>query len=151
MKLVEQTGARLVLRQKPWFVWLVGGLFLAAGTAVAMTSEAGVFGVLFAVAGGAFILLFGNTVTVTFDRGAGRFTRAVKGWLRKSEAAHPLADIADVHVETDAAGDAPGACRVAVTMTSGTCVPLTPLYDGGVRDKEQIAGVIRQFLDLQPG
>lgn len=149
MTIVEQTAGRLVLRERPWLAWLVGGLFLAAGTGVAIASDERLFGAGFAVAGAVLILAFANTVTATFNRDTGRFTRSVTGLVRNSLAIHSISDITSVGVEASRSGTPSRAHRLVLTLSSGASVPLTTSYSSGLNDKERTAGVIRQFLGLQ--
>ncbi|HXG55079.1 MAG TPA: hypothetical protein VNJ03_06835 [Vicinamibacterales bacterium] len=148
MRIIEQTAGTLVLQEKPRLVSLVGGLFVVAGTGVALGSDERLFGAAFAAAGAAIILVFANTVTVTFNRTTGRFTRAVRGLVRNRETTLPLAAITGVDVEGSASADPSRAYRVTLRQSSGARVPLTDSYGSGREDKEQIASAIRQFLSL---
>lgn len=148
MRVVKQSAGRLVLQEKPWLVWLVGGLFLVAGSFVALNSDERVFGGAFAIAGAVLILAFANTETATFDRGTGRFTRETRGLLRNSTTACALADVTAVRVDASAAGSPSRAYRLALVMASGARVPLTTSYASGKPDKDQQAAEIRRFLRL---
>ncbi|MDQ3068509.1 MAG: hypothetical protein M3R55_02120 [Acidobacteriota bacterium] len=147
MKVVQQTATTLVMQDKPWFVWLVGALFVAGGLVAFLSGETK-FGGGFVIAGVGLILAFANTVTSTFDRGTGRFRRSLTGLLRHSELAHALDDIAGVSVEASASGHPSRSYRVALELTSRTRVPLTPTYSSGKADKEALATAIREFLKL---
>lgn len=149
MTIVERTTGKLVLRDGPWLVWLVGGLFVVAGSAVALASDERVFGAAFAVTGAGIIIAFANTVTATFDRSVGRFTRSIKGLVRNSETAYPLTEIVAVSVYAGRTARPSRTYRLELTLSSGGQVPLTPSFSSGKRDKEQTAAAIRQFLELQ--
>ncbi|HEX6322374.1 MAG TPA: hypothetical protein VFZ36_01510 [Vicinamibacterales bacterium] len=151
MKVVDETAGRLVLQDRPWLIWLVGGLFIAAGSWVALTSDERVFGAAFAVTGAVLILAFANTVTATFDRGAGRFTQAIKGVVRSRETVHPLSEVVSVGVEQSAAGRPSRTHRIVLGLSSGARVPLTPTFSSGKPDKEGVARMIREFLGLPEG
>lgn len=149
MKVVQQTAGRLVLQEKPWLVWLVGGLFVVAGSGVALMSSERLFGAAFAVTGAVLILGFANTVTATFDRDARRFTRSITGLLRNSETGHPLGEVVSIDVEASPSANPSRAHRLVLGLSTGARFPLTSSYSSGKQDKEQTAGVIRQFLDLR--
>lgn len=149
MKIAEQTEGRLVLQEKPWLVLLVGGLFVIAGLVVAVGAGEPLAGVGSAILGALVILAFGNTVTATFDKSAGRFTRSVRGLIRNSDVTHPLPEVAGVAVDASPSANPSRGYRMAVTLASGARVPLTTSYSSGKSGKEQTAAAIRQFLGLQ--
>lgn len=149
MRVVEQTAGRLVLQDRPWLIWLVGGLFVAAGSFVALTSDERLFGAAFAVTGAVMILAFANTVTATFDRGVGRFTQSIKGLVRSRETVHPLSEVVSVGVHQSASGRPSRTHRIVLGLSSGATVPLTPTFSSGKPDKDRVAATIRQFLNLQ--
>lgn len=151
MKVLRQAERELVLRERPWLVWLVGGLFAVSGGFVALRSSDVLFGVAFGILGVGLILAFANTVTCTFDLDAGRFTRLSKGLLRSGQTGHPIDDIVGVRIEQ---GRARGSrsYRVALVLSTSAQVPLTSSYSTGKKDKEHIAGLIRDLLRLtDPG
>ncbi len=150
MKVVEKTAGRLVLREKPWLVILIGSLFIVTGIAMAVrTGEIMAAG--FSILGAFLILAFGNTVTATFDSNIGRFTRSTRGLVRNRDLTHPLPEIAGASVETSRSGKPSRGYRVALTLSSGARVPLTTSYSSGKDSKEQTAAAIRQFLNLREG
>lgn len=151
MKIAEQGAARLVLREKPRLVWLAGGLSVAAGAGVAIASEEKLFAAGFAVVGAVLILAFANTVTATFNRDTGRFTRSVTGPMRNSLILHSISEITGVEVEASPSGTPSRAHRLVLTLASGSRLPLTTSYSGGLKDKQRLAGTIREFLGLDPG
>lgn len=148
MTIVEKTEGRLVLQEKPWLVLLVGGLFVIAGLVVAVAAGEPLAGAGSALPGAVLILAFGNTVTVTFDKNVGRFTRATNGILRNSEVTHPLDQISGTSVESSKSAKSSRGYRIALTLASGARVPLTTSYSSGKSGKEQTAAAIRQFLGL---
>jgi hypothetical protein len=149
MKVVEQTAGKLVLQERPWLVWVVGALFVVAGSWVALTSGERLFGAAFALTGAVLLLAFANTVTATFDRGVGRFTLSIAGVVRNRETAHPLGEVVSVGVHQSASGRPSRTYRLVLALSSGARVPLTPMFSSGKADKERLAGEIRQFLGLQ--
>jgi hypothetical protein len=149
MKVVEHTAGKLVLQDRPWLIWLVGGLFVVAGSWVALTSDERLIGAAFAVTGAVLILALANTVTATFDRGLGRFTQSSRGVVRNSETAHALSEVVSVGVHQSHSGRPSRTHRLVLGLSSGARVPLTPIFSSGKADKDRVAATIRQFLDLQ--
>lgn len=152
MKVLRRTERELVLQERPGLVWLVGGLFTIAGLLVAAISTDKLFGAAFALVGLVLLLAFANYVTSTFDLTAGRFTRTVKGLIRRSEASCLLADIVGLRVEQGLSSRPSRSYRLALVLRSGDRLPLTTSYSTGRQDKERVAEVIRVFLELNdPG
>jgi len=149
MKAVERTESRLVLQEKPWLVLLVGGLFVVAGLVVAVAAGEPWAGLGSAILGAMVILAFGNTVTATFDKTTGRFTRSVRGLVRDSDVTHPLSEVSGVGVEASPSANPSRGYRIALSLASGVRVPLTTSYSSGKAGKEQAAAAIRQFLGLR--
>lgn len=148
MKIAEQTEGRLVLQEKPWLVLLIGGLFIVTGIAMSVKTGEWMAGG-FAVLGALLIAAFGNTVTATFDKNAGRFTRSVRGLVRDSDVTHPLSEVSGVAVDASPSANPSRGYRIGLTLASGARVPLTTSYSSGKSGKEQTAAAIRQFLGLQ--
>lgn len=147
MTITERSSTTLVIQERPWLESLVGTLFIAGGL-IAFVSGERAFGGGFIVVGAAIVLLFANTVTCRFDRTAGRYTRSIKGLVRRREDAHLLSDIAGVRVETSAGGNPSRSYRVALVLKSRAVQPLASAYSSGKDDKEQMAAEIRRFLGL---
>lgn len=147
--IVEKTSTTLVIRSRPWLEWLVGVLFIAAGSWAAFGGEP-VFGGGFVLAGAVIALGFANTVTSRFDRTTGRFTRSMKGPIRRSELAHPLDQIASVRVEAGGGSSSSPSqsYRVVVVLKSRERVPISSGSSSGKTDKEALAAEIRRFLKL---
>ena len=138
----------LVIRHTPWLEWLVGLLFIAGG-AWAFAGGERVFGGGFIVAAVVLIVFVAATVTSTFDTGTRRFTRSVKGLVRRSEATHAFDDITAVRVQSVSSGSSPSqSYRVALVLRSGETVPISSGYSSGKPDKERMAAEIRRVVGL---
>jgi hypothetical protein len=150
VRITSQTPTILVIEDRPWLESLVGTLFLAGGLVAVVAGER-VFGGGFITVCAAIVLLFANTVTNRFDRTAGRYTRSVKGLVRRHEAAHPLNEIAGVRVERSATGNPSTSYRVSLVLKSRAVQPLASAYSSGKDEKERIATEIKRFLGLPAG
>jgi hypothetical protein len=147
MELVERTPTRLVLRDRPWLVWAVGGLFVAAGLFVVLTSSERLFGLAFVGLGLVALATGGRTVTCTFDREAALFRRESRGWPARRPVEHPLGEVVGVRVAQGGAGRRP-TYRVELVLGGGRRAPLTSAYSSGHGDKAATAALVRDFLGL---
>ena len=138
----------LVIRHTPWLEWLVGLLLLAGGTWAFAGGER-IFGAGFIIAAIVLIVLVAATVTSTFDPLTRRFTRSMKGLVRRNEQIHAFDDIKAVRVQSVSSGSSPSRTyRVVLVLKSGANVPVTSGYSSGQRDKERLAAEIRRALGL---
>lgn len=148
MGIIEKTATTLVVQYRPWLEWLIGTLFVGGGSWVVASGER-VFGGLFVVAGAAIILAFANTVTSRFDRGTNRFTRSLRGVVRRNEKTYPLDEIVSVRVRANSSGSSPSKTySVVLGLKSREYVPVLSGSTSGKADKEQLAAEIRRFLNI---
>jgi hypothetical protein len=122
-------------------------LFIVGG-AGAFASGERVFGGGFVAAGASIILLFANSVTSRFDRGVGRYTRSLKGLVRRREVALSLSEIVAVRVEAGGTRNPSRSYRVALVLKSRAVQPIGAGYSSDKTDKERLAVEIRRFLGL---
>lgn len=106
MKVLEETDTRLVLRQRPVVLYLLG-LFLVGASGWALWTQViavGVWhgrllGVIVFLAGlGTAVLLLAGSTTATFDKTAGTVTVRRHNVLRQTEQVYPLSTIQQVTV-----------------------------------------------------
>ncbi|HEX6162299.1 MAG TPA: hypothetical protein VFZ31_02960 [Vicinamibacterales bacterium] len=138
----------LVIRHTPWLEWLVGGSFIAGG-AWAFAGGERVFGGGFILVAIVLIAVVAVTVTSTFDPATRRFTRSVRGLVRRNDVTHSFDDIQAVRVQAGNSGSTPSqSYRVALVLRSGADLPISAGYSSGKADKERIAAEIRRVLGL---
>lgn len=141
-------NSTLVFESKPWLETIVGVLFFAGGVWALVYGEV-IFGGGFIIAGLLLMAVFANVITSTFDKGTGRFTRSLRGLIRRNTISHPLTDITGVRVESTSTTDSPSkSYRVMLVLRSRKRVPIFSGFSSGKADKERQAAEIRRFLNL---
>lgn len=95
------------------------------------------------------IISSGTLITCTFDKEANNMTLSYCRWfgiLGETVIQHPLDDIRDVKIE-DSDADEGLVFRVVFLLKTGKILPLTHLYSSGYQYKQQIAKLIKTFLN----
>jgi crotonobetainyl-CoA:carnitine CoA-transferase CaiB-like acyl-CoA transferase len=146
VRVLEHTASRLVLRERPWLAWLVGGLLAAAGAGVALLGGEPTFGGLFVAVGLVAGLVGGRTITCTFDTATGQLTRESVGPLGHATVQCPLADVRAVRVVRGLSRSQ--TYRVELVLADAEFLPLTTSYSSGKGQQEAIARLVRAFLGL---
>ncbi|MCL4262051.1 MAG: hypothetical protein KJ069_02505 [Anaerolineae bacterium] len=106
MKVIEETESRLVLRQRPVALYMLGVFLLAASVWALWTQVIAVgvwpgrlLGVILFLAGlGTAVLLLAGSTTATFDKTVGTVTVRRHSVLRQTEQTHALSAIQQVTV-----------------------------------------------------
>jgi hypothetical protein len=142
-----QASDRLVIRDYPVALWVVGGVFLAAGVLLAFELDSGWIAGVGVGGVGALLALLPTVLTLTADRQRGTLTVQHQSLWRKSVKEYPLKDIASVVVE-GSMGGRNSSCRLALGLASGTQVPLRSYYSSGYSTKAQKASRLSDFLGL---
>ncbi|MGI0489882.1 hypothetical protein ACN4EK_31080 [Pantanalinema rosaneae CENA516] len=139
MKFVQRTRDQLTIRLFPLVIWSVGIFFLVlAVTASSLLAQ------LFLVAVGILIFSLGQASTCHFNKITDQVL--IKRWtLLGSKQRHcSIRDIVAVHVETS--GDTH---RVNLVLAEKELFPLTTYYSSGLKEKQQVAKLMREFLHLR--
>jgi hypothetical protein len=133
MKIVENTPARLVLRDRTlwlsWFMFAIAAVSAVWFAVKQLDPRQFIVSVLWLGFGVAFL----RATDVTFDRSRRACTLRRRDMWRVTARELPFADITDVRVETMRGGDDSGgiSCRLSL-VTAGDTVPLSATYQSSL-------------------
>ncbi len=138
------SGDRLQMRNFPWALWVVCGLFIVIGLLAGFSGQPG--GLLFASGGLLVVALLTNVTSLTAERGRGTVTLTSWTLMRGTQRRDiPSRDITQVSIAQSSGAD-DRTFRMALVLASGEQVPLTNYYSGGRRDKQAAAQRLSNFL-----
>lgn len=145
VKLLEQTPNKLVFRLRPTFDWGFGFAFGGAGLILLVYTSLYISGFLFFLS---FLTIAQSSVkTCTFDKERDRMTIKRQYWFGEKILNHSINEISDVEVEYSS-GNGGSVYRVTLILSSGEQLPLTRSYTSGIEEKQRIAELIKNFLNL---
>jgi len=152
MEVVERSATRLVLRERPWLVGVIGALFVTAGAVffIRQTGSDRWFLLLFIAAGLALLLFVARVVTCVFDRGSNQLVRESRGVLLSGRRSIALSDIERVRVVRNAGSKGGSTYSVELQLASGKPLPLGSGSSSGRAPKQRLAQLVRDFLGLPP-
>lgn len=147
LNILEQTSNKLVFRLRPTFDWGFGVAFGGAGLIFLLLADYTpmISGFLFFLS---FLTMALSSVkTCTFDQERDRMTIKRQSLFGKKILNHSINEISDVEVE-HSSGNAGSVYRVTLILSYGKNVPLTRSYTSGFEEKQRIAELINNFLNL---
>jgi hypothetical protein len=139
--LTVSSNVKVILRDYPLTIWLVGLLFLFVGAAPFGWDAQ--FRILMLLAG-ALLIVFPSKLIVTVDRTRGMLNLRYRSLIRSSTKTYPLNEISMVNVARDPQGER--MYRLELILWSGQVVPLRSFYSIGNGHYERRARRLRSVL-----
>jgi len=151
-------NSRLVLRDYPYFNWILGIFFLLLGATyipylLKGTSVANIIIILVEVVIGLLLIAWGSVVTVKADRTTQILTISSRSILRGSKKETSFAAIEAVQLEMDTTRShsrrrGGPTYRIVVVCKDGQTIPFYSYYSSGTRSKMKQVEKLRSFLGV---
>ena len=146
---------RLVIRDYPILLWLMGAVFMTAGLFVAPRRDGLIFGVILFLIGAVLGLFLASITTITGDKMLGTLTIRRRSLLRTQVKEIPLHDIASIKLDATRThhhhSGRGSAFRLMLITKSGEKAPLEGYYTSGLLaffGNERKAQKLREFIGL---
>ncbi len=146
---------RLVIRDYPIVMWVIGAGFMLAGLFVALRPGGIVFGAIAFLIGAVLALFLASVTTITGDKMLGTLVIRHRSLLRSQVKEVPLSEIAAVRLDTSRThhhhSGHSSSFRLMLVTTSDEKIPLEGYYTSGLLafiDQEKKAQKLREFLGL---
>jgi len=123
----SQASSLTLQQDDRWFMFMVGGIFVVAGLAVAV--------------------VVGEIVVCEFNKDSGSLTLKRHSLLGTKVVERHIQEIKDVQIEESHSSDG-STYRVSLVFTTGDRLPLTSYYSSGKQAKQAIADHLHKFLQL---
>ena len=150
---MDTTNSRLIIREYPFGLWLMG-LGLGAIGAYFFVKTPGQWlipAVLVVI--GLVVFLIATTLTISADRTTWSLTLRYRNNLfLGSKEEIPLLEIASVQMEMSRSSNRSSSgpsYRIVVVRKDGQVIPFRPYYSSGVAGKQKKAGQLRTFLGVE--
>jgi hypothetical protein len=144
-QIMNGNESRLVLRDVPVFLYLLGLIFAALGGY--FFYDGGQAVVLIFLAIGLAILLFVSVVTITADRITRTLTLQYRSVLRQSQKEFRFDDIAGIGVQRSMSGNK-STYQVVLKGKDGNLIPLRSGASSGSGSKNRLAAKLRDFMGV---
>ncbi len=146
---------RLVIREYPILLWVIGAAFMVAGLFVAPRPGGLIFGLISFLVGAVLALYLASITTITGDKMLGTLAIRHRSLLRSQVKEVPLHGIASVKLDTTGTHHRRSghttSFRLTLVTTSGEKIPLDGYYTSGLLaffDQQKKAQKLREFLGL---
>ena len=146
---------RLVIRDYPILMWVIGAGFMLAGLFVAPRPGGIIFGAVAFLIGAVLALYLASITTITGDKMLGTLAIRQRSLLRSQVKEVPLHDIASIKLDTTRThhhhSGHSSSFRLKLVTTSGEKIPLEGTYTSGLLaflGNEKKAQKLREFLGL---
>ncbi|RUT03362.1 hypothetical protein DSM107010_60490 [Chroococcidiopsis cubana SAG 39.79] len=149
MRIVQRTRSLLILRFKPFDVWILTSIIVTTGFFIILIEpKFSLLGAIF-IALAYFWLLKAPSVTCSLNKTEGTLTLKRQSLFGTNIVEYHLREIRDVRVEKRIASvkwDA--AYRASIVFGSGNCLPITSYYSSGRTSVQKTVSCIKDFLNL---
>lgn len=126
-------GVTLTLRERPTFLWLIGGVFVGVGLVFGATGSTAAPVILTLI--GAPVLVLVGPLVVTADRRSRVLTIERRSLLRPSRVEVPFSDVRSIEMRTsrstDSDGDSTPTYRTVVVRYETDPVPFRSYWESG--------------------
>jgi hypothetical protein len=146
---------RLVIRDYPILMWVIGAGFMLAGLFVAPRPGGLIFGAVAFLVGAVLALYLASVTTIAGDKMLGTLVIRHRSLLRSQVKEVPLSEIASIRLDTSRThhhhGRRSTSFRLVLVTTSDEKIPLEGYYTSGLLaffDQEKKARKLREFLGL---
>lgn len=125
----SQASSLTLQQDDRWFMFMVGGVFVVAGLAVAV--------------------VVGEIVVCEFNKNSGSMILKRHSLLGTKVVERHIHEINNVQIEESHSNDG-STYRVSLVFTTGDRLPLTSYYSSGRQSKQAIAERLQKFLQINP-
>lgn len=136
------------VRIYPFFLWIIGGIFVAVGLSLIARQESAWAGSFCIIIGILLALVLGNITTIFVDKAARTVTIRNRTIFRNIVKEYFIDEIASIEVEHSRGHEGGTTYRVAFITKNGESIPFHSYYTSGYRGKERQAQKLRDFLGL---